>query len=273
MRKLFITLAGTMILLNSCGTYTGEGAYAGTGLGAILGSAIGGIAGGPRGSDIGTIVGMAGGAAAGAAIGAQADKKAEEEVHEHYERVQERKARQAGEDVHNYDYQGSTESGFDANNGGDDRLYDFDMAGGSEGYTAARPTTTMPSTSSVEDLAAAYNYDPKLEIVNARFIDDNRDGALSRNETGKIVFEVMNRSGKVAFDVQPSVVEADNNKHIYISPGIRVERIDPGKGIRYTAMVKADKKLRDGKARFCLSVIHGNGKISEVTEFTIPTKK
>ena len=29
-----------------------------------------------------------------------------------------------------------------------------------------------------------------------RFVDDNQDGVLSRNEVGKIIFEVMNRGDK-----------------------------------------------------------------------------
>ena len=60
MKKYLIISVGALMMLSSCGTYTGSGAYAGSGLGAILGSAIGGIAGGPRGSDLGTIIGMAG---------------------------------------------------------------------------------------------------------------------------------------------------------------------------------------------------------------------
>lgn len=71
MKKPLILLFSSALLLSSCGTYTGSGAYVGGSFGSILGSAIGGIAGGPRGSDIGTIIGMAGGAAVGAAIGNQ----------------------------------------------------------------------------------------------------------------------------------------------------------------------------------------------------------
>ena len=62
------------VLLSSCDTYTGSGAYAGGSIGSILGSAIGGLSGGPRGSDMGTIIGMAGGAVVGAVIGSQADQ-------------------------------------------------------------------------------------------------------------------------------------------------------------------------------------------------------
>lgn len=274
MKKYLVISAGALMLLGSCGTYTGSGAYAGGGLGAVLGSAIGGISGGPRGSDLGTIIGMAGGAAVGAAIGAQADKKADEEVHEHYGMVQARRAQRDGcQYGGNGDACCDRDGAVDPTNSGDDRLYDFNGSDYTGGYSAGVPTTTMPASSSVDDLAAAYSYNSQLEIVNARFVDDNQDGILSSGETGKIIFEVMNRSDKPVSDVQPSVVEAGGSKRIYISPGVHVERIAPHRGIRYTAMVKAGKNLRNGTARFCISVLTGGKNISKVTEFVIPTKK
>ena len=63
MKKIMLFVACSSLLLSSCDTYTGSGAYAGATFGSILGSAIGGLSGGPRGSDMGTIIGMAGGAA------------------------------------------------------------------------------------------------------------------------------------------------------------------------------------------------------------------
>ena len=59
MKRIAVLSVGALLLLSSCGTYTGEGAYAGATFGSIIGAAIGGIAGGPRGSDIGTLIGMA----------------------------------------------------------------------------------------------------------------------------------------------------------------------------------------------------------------------
>ena len=81
-----MALTASAVLLSSCGTYTGQGAFAGATFGSVLGSAIGGISGGWRGHDIGTVVGMAGGAAVGAAIGAAADQK-EQEKYEAYKRT------------------------------------------------------------------------------------------------------------------------------------------------------------------------------------------
>ncbi|MCR5076801.1 MAG: hypothetical protein K6A82_02035 [Prevotella sp.] len=282
MRRFFILPITAAILLSSCGTYTGSGAFSGGSLGSILGSAIGGIAGGPRGSDIGTIVGMAGGAVIGATVGAKTDQRDEQRVHDHYEAVQRNKARgynpyaesrsSAMPDSSAYQDQADS-SGFDSTNSGDDRIYDFQSSDYTGDYSAAQPKTTTPAESSVETLAGNYQYAPDIEILNARFVDDNQDGVLSRNEMGKIIFEVMNRGDKPINDVQPSVLETTGNVHLYISPSVHVESIAPGKGIRYTAMVKADNKLKNGLATFALTVLQGQKSISKVTEFKIQTRK
>ena len=81
MKKILIGMSmAAVLLLGSCGTYTGQGAYMGASIGGMLGSAIGGYSGGWRGSDMGTIVGMAGGAVVGAAVGSAEDRKAQEKV-------------------------------------------------------------------------------------------------------------------------------------------------------------------------------------------------
>ena len=274
-----ILVACSSLLLSSCDTYTGSGAYVGSSIGSILGSAIGGLSGGPRGSDIGTIVGMAGGAAVGAAIGSQADQQRQRDLDQYQrdkaERIAQRRSSQQRSAQQQYEQSSAGDYNhneiFDSTNSGDDRLYDFNSKDYTGDYSAQQPTTSMPSAK-VEELGANYSYSPNLEIVNARFVDSNEDNTLNRNETCKLIFEVMNRGNNPVYDIVPTVVETTGNKHIYISPSIHIERIDPGKGVRYTAMVKADNRLKDGNARFCVSVIHGGEAISKVNEFNIPTR-
>ena len=131
----------------------------------------------------------------------------------------------------------------------------------------------MPGSSSVEELAYGLEYTPALEVRNARFVDDNEDNVISRGELCKVIFEVYNHSSRPVYDVQPTVVEATGNKHIFISPNMHVERIDPHKGIRYTALVKADNRLKDGTAKICVSVVQGSKAISKISEFSIPTRR
>ena len=111
--------------------------------------------------------------------------------------------------------------------------------------------------SGVEKLVSAMKYNADIEIRNARFIDEGQDGKLHRGELCKIIFEVINHGTKPLADVVPTVVE----------------RIMPGKGIRYTALIKADNRLKKGTARFCVSAVQGGVYISKVNEFLIPCER
>ena len=226
--------------------------------GSIIGSAIGGISGGRHGSDVGTLIGMAGGAMVGATIGAAADDAQRRQ----YEEYQEERMQRMESRRRNYDRQAQSsynhdDSGFDPSGSGDDRLYGF----GEDFGTATAPT---------------YKIDKRadLEIRNARIVDASHDGQLSRGEEARMVFEVFNNSSDPAYQVQPSVAETTGNKHIRISENVLVECIAPGKGIRYTAVIKADNHLKDGEAVIRIGVFQRNQEItSQTREFIIQTSK
>lgn len=267
--KLVLCLSCTALVLSGCDTYEGQGAYLGSGIGAILGSSIGDLAGGWNGSDVGTIVGMAGGAAIGAAIGAQQDRQYQDDTEQIYHNgTRHDRYEQNGQANTQID---SDVSGFDSSNSGDDRIYDFKGKDYNDTYNAEVPESVIPSNSSAKDLTGNYIYNPNLEIRNARFIDSNRNNRLNRNEVCKVIFEIYNTSNHTMTDIVPQVVEISGNKHIHISPSIHVEKIDAGRGIRYTAIVKADGRLKDGNARFCVTAIQGNRWVSKISEFNIPT--
>ena len=141
-------------------------------------------------------------------------------------------------------------------NGADDRLYGFDE--------------NFNSTSTVNVSTAL----PTIEIRNPRLLDASRDGELSRGEEARMVFEVFNVSSKPAFGVLPTVTEVTGNRHIRISENVLVESIQPGKGIRYTAVIKTDDRLKDGEAVFRIGVMQRNKEIpSQSREFRIKTNK
>lgn len=275
MKKSLTIALSSLLILSGCDTYAGSSAYLGSNIGAILGSAIGGINDGPRGSDVGTIIGMAGGAVVGAIIGNSADQRAHDEMVEHREAVKQRRMEQQQNEMPESNYSSNDTdnytSGFDATNSGDDRIYDFSSSDYTGNYSAQTPKEQMPQNSSVEDLAQSFTYTPSIEIRNARFVDDNEDGKIQRDEICKIIFEVINRGNQPLTDVVPTVIETNGNRHIFISPSMHIESIAPGKGIRYTAVIKADNRLKEGNARFCVSVIQGGKAISKVSEFNIPT--
>ena len=252
----------SLLLLSSCGTYAGQGAYVGGSFGSIIGSAIGGIAGGWRGSDVGSLIGMAGGAVVGAAVGSAADK-AEQRRYEEYagqrrQRIAVAQSARSERPVpQNDEYE--DQSGFDSTNSGDDRLFGFD-----EDFSTVEDTN-------VSTLEIRSN---PLEIRNAHIMDASRDGVLSRGEEVRMVFEVFNNSSKPVFHVQPTVAEVTGNKHIRVSENVLVESILPGKGIRYTAIIKADNRLKDGEAVIRIGVLHHNKEVvSQSREFPLQTSK
>ena len=251
---IVISLAGAM-LLSSCST-TESGASNGAFFGSILGSAIGGITGGYRGSDIGTIVGMAGGAVVGAAIG-QASEKEEQRKYDEYMR---RRNDRSGFDPNN----GGDQSGFVPNNGGDDRIVMEEEV--------PSQTVTLDELKRMEGFNV--NINESIHLRHEDFSDANGDGFITPGEECKVSFEIMNNSDVEIFDVIPTVIETTGNKHIHISPTVRIESIRPHQGVRYTATVLADKRLKDGNAVIRVTVTQGRNDIASMAkEFNITCKR
>lgn len=266
MKKTIIAFSLLALLLSSCGTYTGQGAYVGAQFGTILGSAVGGLSGGWRGSDAGAIIGMAGGAAIGAAIGAAADQR-EAERYEDYRR--ERAARRS--DRVSVTPPPADDSGYDSSNSGDDRV-DFGISGPTDEQAAKLPET--PSTEKTVSVTDLQRLRPAIELRNVRIVDTRQEGVIHAGEQCKVVFEIMNRSNYTLHDVQPLVNELTGNKHLHVSPNLHIESIAPGTGVRYTATVLADKRLKDGQAVLRVAVAHHDREQEALTrQFTLVTRR
>ena len=298
MKKVFVYAMAGALLMSSCGSYTASGAYTGSMLGSILGSAIGGLNDGPRGSDWGSILGMAGGAVVGAAIGNAADRAQEERVQQKRAEVQNRIARKSGGNYGRYDNDnyGSYGSGnygsygngagydsdynygqlngsngnaveYDPSNSGDDRI-EFKSGNGNNFNDASTGAVGSSFSSSTSNLDTSTG----LVVSNVRILDDNRNQQLESNEVMRLVFEVRNFTNRPLRDVRPHVVEVTGAKNIFVSPDARVESLAPGKGIRYTAMVKAGKRVKNGEIVLRVQATQGNGQLqSNVEEISIPT--
>lgn len=284
MKKIAIMSMGAVLLLSGCGTYagSGNGVYMGATLGSIFGSAIGGISGGPRGSDIGTLVGMATGAVAGGVIEQQAVKQqmaqdaadGGSDFSRRYQQHREAATNRGYSDGGDHSGCGDNDSGFDPEGKGDDTLYDFQGPDYTGSYSATKPENVSSEGRDYSFSNMPAHSEMPLEIRNARFVDDNEDCKLNGGETGKVIFEVYNTSQEPVYDVQPMVVETSGKKHIMVSNTIHVEKISPGHGIRYTAMVKAGKRLKDGRATFHIYAVRGNNvEASGISEFNVLTSR
>lgn len=306
-KSISLALAATLAF-SSCSSSRDAGAYAGSMMGGLLGSAIGSVVGGSRGADLGTIVGMAAGAFIGANATPDADQqevemRAQERVAaaeararraEARARRAEARARRAEQraemDARQQRNAPYTEDGyysseqqmsssapmisdsiFSAQGNGDDRLYDFNGPDYTTSHTTQAPTNRMPQETDV--LTDGMRFLPTVEVRQARFIDDSEDGTLQRNERAKIIFEIHNTGTQTLIDLEPIVVETSGNKHLLISPSMHVEQLQPGRALRYTAIIQADRRLKKGVARFNVYVRVQGKAVSRITEFRIRTTK
>lgn len=112
-----------------------------------------------------------------------------------------------------------------------------------------------------------------LKLRKIRFIDDNRNHVIGAGENSKIIFEIMNDGRAPVYNVVPLVELVGKVKHIGISPSVMVEEILPGEGIRYTASVHADNRLKDGEVTFRVAVADEHGTICDSQEFTLSTQR
>lgn len=305
MKKCSVMIMSAALVASSCTTGAGTGAYAGSQLGSVLGSAIGGIAGGPRGSDIGTIFGMAGGAVVGAAVGDAANKQhhqdQDEDLAQRNQRIQRQKAQRNRSYDDTYSQQDDTympssnnnnrpvyEPSYSSNqqpvddidptqmvdttNSGDDRI-DFDVNSSSTLPNNNPDTSVSMDAGKVEQIYGANKAaeSGKITIKNVRFVETAEHNVLHGGEVGKVKFEMYNETQAPIYNFMPTVVEADGNKRIYISPSVRVENIMPGQGLRYTATVKADKRIKDGEIRLLVSAQRDGKPISYVTVVKVAT--
>lgn len=237
MKKIVMMMIGAAVLMSSCDTYQASGAYTGSMFGNMVGSAIGGIAGGWRGHEIGSLVGTVGGAVVGASIGKAADERRERRYEERASRRQQQR----------YEQRNSRRS---------DQRYD-----------------QYPSAGQQSQMSYSAN-GQALVVRNAAIYEDYQDGRLTRGEKCTVVFEIANTTSDPVYDVYPLVDEETGNKHIHISPNLRVESIAPHQAIRYTASLVADNGLKDGQIEVLVGVAQGNSIVdSQTRAFTVPTSK
>lgn len=236
MKKVLMMMIGASLLLSSCYSYEGAGAYTGSMFGNMVGSAIGGIAGGWRGHEIGSLVGTVGGAVIGASVGRSAEER---EQRKYEERAAQRRNQRYGQGVN---------------------------------QRRSQRNDQAPATSVQRQMG--YSNGEALVIRNAAIYEDNEDGRLTRGEKCTVVFEIANTTSDPVYNVYPLVEERTGNKHIHISPNMRIESLSPHQAIRYTAQMVADNGLKDGQIEVLVGVAQGNNIIdSQTRAFQVPTSK
>ena len=139
----------------------------------------------------------------------------------------------------------------------------------------SRNIDTKEVTEHTQPVDAPLAYSPleDLRIENIRWMDRDQNQALHAEESCKISFEIMNQGRETAYNVLPKVTEVSGKKRIYISPSLLVKEISPNNGIRYTATIRAGKRIKKGEALFRLSVTNEEGAEFDWVEVALPTER
>ena len=234
MKKSILIALSAAVVLTSCNSYN---TATGAYAGGQFGHVIGSAVGGITGGWRGSQWGSLIGTVGGIAAGAAIGSSIDKkQTAERHKKVQRQ------QEV----YQQPEDSGFDPMGRGDDRI----VFQGND-YVA-----------------------PALQIRHAGIYESVKDGVLTRGEECKVVFEIFNNSNDVIFDVRPLVEDVTANRHVSISPNLQIESIAPHKGIRYTATILADSRLKDGEILVRVGVAQGQNEItSETRQFNVPTAK
>lgn len=132
-------------------------------------------------------------------------------------------------------------------------------------YSYSQPTEEIESTYS----SAVAG----LRIRNIQFEDETNDQVIRSNENSRMIFEIMNESGRTAYNVVPVVQETTGMKYIYISSSVMIEQITPGNGVRYTANIHAGKRLKTGRIVLRISITDEMGQEYDYQEFSLPTQR
>ena len=112
-----------------------------------------------------------------------------------------------------------------------------------------------------------------IRVQHVKFIDSNRDRAMNIGETCKIIFELVNTDAQPIYDVVPYLTERIGKGCLTISPSQRIAMIGPGGVMRYTALVKVNKKIKERKVGFRIAVSAQGFDSKVLREFTIPFAK
>lgn len=136
-------------------------------------------------------------------------------------------------------------------------------------YGRREDSSCYDETPYYEDMPPASG----LQIVNLRFIDENRNHVIDAEEESKLVFDIVNNGDVPAYNVLPIIEEVSGMKHLLVSPSAQIAYMPVGNRIRYTATIRGEKRLKEGQADFRVYATESNGAVTEVHEFSLLTQK
>ncbi len=150
------------------------------------------------------------------------------------------------------------------------------LAGAAAGAAITNAIENRNRNSFVGETASSYSRKSlplKIQNVSFRNAYGTRATTLHRNEECTLDFELKNVSNSALYAVEPAIYEASNNQQIAFSPSTRVEYVEAGQVIRYSALVKGMKRLKNGTAQLVIAASVEGSEFLDLTQLTITTQK
>lgn len=111
-----------------------------------------------------------------------------------------------------------------------------------------------------------------LDIANITYADEDGDGALRKDETAQIYFDLINTSDEPLYGIVP-VLMADKTRHIIISDPCPIDTLKGQNALRYVIELAGNGKKNPGKIYLMLRIKYGQGQYFDVEQICLNTKR
>ena len=111
-----------------------------------------------------------------------------------------------------------------------------------------------------------------LDIANITYADEDGDGALGKDESAQIYFDLINPGEEPLYGITP-VLMPNKTKHIQISTPSVIDSLQGKHALRYIIEMQGDGKANPGNLQLVLRIKYGQANYSDVEVIGLGTKR
>lgn len=111
-----------------------------------------------------------------------------------------------------------------------------------------------------------------LDIANITYADEDGDGALGKDESAQIYFDLINTGEEPLYGITP-VLMPNKTKHIQISTPCIIDSLQGKHALRYIIEMQGDGKSNPGNLQLVLRIKYGQANYSDVEVIGLGTKR
>ena len=114
---------------------------------------------------------------------------------------------------------------------------------------------------------------PLVLMSNVHVVYSGNDEVVRRGDRCELVFDITNYSESPLINILPHIT-ISGTSHLSVSPAETITRIGVGDKIRYTAVILADNKLKNGTATISITMVgKDDTPLSRTSKLSVLTTK